>query len=103
MSFSRALVPAVAPEPDALTAAMVGIGMGFAAPAARAPNIEDTLLFASVAAMEQHDLRVLAVLVTWFGVHCPFVNADRLCTNRRGKPVAPRARAVERAGRVAAA
>ena len=29
-------------------------------------------------AMERDDLRVLAVLVTWFGVHAPWVNADRL-------------------------
>ncbi len=78
MAFSRALAPAAAPAPDALTAAMVGIGMGFAAPAAAEPNIEDTLWFASLEAMEKDDLRVLAVLVTWFGVHRPWVNADRL-------------------------
>jgi hypothetical protein len=57
---------------------MVGIGMNFAAPGAPEPNIEDTLLFASVEGMDHHDLRVLAVLVTWFGVHAPWVNADRL-------------------------
>jgi hypothetical protein len=78
MSFSRALAPAAVPEPDALTAAMVGIGMNLAAPPARDPNLEDTLLFASLAAMQQDDLRVLAVLTTWFGVHHHFVNADRL-------------------------
>ncbi len=78
MAFSRALAPAAAPTPDALTSAMVGIGMGFAAPAAAEPNIEDTLLFASIEAMDRDDLRVLAVLVTWFGVHHPRVNADRL-------------------------
>jgi len=78
MPFSRALVPAAPPGPDALTAAMVGIGMGFAATPAREANIEDTLLFASLAAIEHHDLRVLAVLVAWFGVHAPRVNADRL-------------------------
>jgi hypothetical protein len=52
--------------------------MGFAARAAVEPNIEDTLFFASVEAMERDDLRVLAVLVTWFGVHARWVNADRL-------------------------
>jgi hypothetical protein len=56
---------------------MVGIGMNFASPAATEPNIEDTLLFASIEAMERDDLRVLAVLVTWFGVHHPWVNADQ--------------------------
>jgi hypothetical protein len=78
MAFSRALAPRAAPESDALTSAMVGIGMGFAARAAAEPNIEDTLFFASVEAMERDDLRVLAVLVTWFGVHARWVNADRL-------------------------
>ncbi|HVT14833.1 MAG TPA: hypothetical protein VHQ90_01465 [Thermoanaerobaculia bacterium] len=79
MPFSRAFAPAAVPtEPGALTAAMVGIGMKFAAAPAPDPNIEDTLLFASIEAMENRDLRVLAILVTWFGVHAPWVNADRL-------------------------
>ncbi|HEY2900259.1 MAG TPA: hypothetical protein VGL59_06770 [Polyangia bacterium] len=79
MAFSRALAPTVGPEADALTAAMVGIGMGFATGSrGREPNIEDTLLFASIDGMEQDDLRVLAVLVTWFGVHCAWINADRI-------------------------
>ncbi|HVT57111.1 MAG TPA: hypothetical protein VHR45_01820 [Thermoanaerobaculia bacterium] len=78
MPFSRVLVPLVPAGPDALTSAMVGIGMNFAAATARDPNIEDTLLFASLEAMEEDDLRVLAILVTWFGMHAPWVNADRL-------------------------
>lgn len=52
--------------------------MNFAAHPAPQPNIEDTILFASIAGMEEHDLRVLAMLVTWFGVHAAWVNADRL-------------------------
>jgi len=78
MAFSRAVAPAAPPGADDLTAAMVGIGMNFAATAAAEPNIEDTLLFASIEAMDRDNLRVLAVLVTWFGVHAPWVNADRL-------------------------
>ena len=78
MPFSRTLAPAAPTGPDELTSAMVGIGMKVAAPAAAEPNIEDTLIFASIEAMDDHDLRVLAVLVTWFGVHAPWVNADRL-------------------------
>lgn len=45
---------------------------------ARDPNIENTLLAASVEGMERDDLRVLAVLVTWLGVHHAWINADRL-------------------------
>jgi hypothetical protein len=78
MAFSRVLVPAAPSSAAALTAAMAGIGMRFAAVPAPDPNVEDTLLFASIAAMDGHDLRVLAVLTTWFGVHAPWVNADRL-------------------------
>lgn len=79
MAYRRALQPAELPSQAELTAAMAGIGMGFAIAApAREPNIEDTLLRASVEAMEHHDLRVLAILVGWFGIHSPFVNADRL-------------------------
>ena len=78
MAHSRALAPALSPSTEALTADMVGIGMLVGGEGARDPNIEDTLLFASVEGMERGDLRVLAVLVTWFGVHSRRVNADRL-------------------------
>lgn len=78
MGFRRAARPRRVPSPAALTSAMVGIGMNFAAKASKQPNIEDTLLFASIEAMDNADLRALAVLVTWFGVHHPWVNADRL-------------------------
>jgi hypothetical protein len=86
MPFSRIIEPAGAPHAAALTADLVAIGLNFAAePAKREPNIEDTLLFASDEAMER-DLRLLAVLVTWFGVHHPWVNADRLTRLVREHP-----------------
>jgi hypothetical protein len=78
MAFNRALAPARTPGDDALTAAMAGIGMGFAATPASAPNIEDTIFFASIDAMDSSDLRVAAILVSWFGVHHRWVHADRL-------------------------
>lgn len=94
MAFNRALALEVAPEPNVLTAAMVGIGMEFAATArAPEPNIEDTLLFASAEGMERDDLRVLAILVTWFGVHRTWVNADRL-TKLVAASESPRVRAL---------
>jgi hypothetical protein len=76
--YRRQVRPAVALTGDALTAAMVGIGMNFAAKGARNPNIEDTLLFASKEALDKDDLRVLSVLVTWLGIHANWINADRL-------------------------
>jgi hypothetical protein len=78
MVYSRTLAPTSNPDHDALTSAMAGIGMGFAAVAEPGPNIEDTILFASVEAMDRSDLRVLAMLVSWFGVHHEWVHADRL-------------------------
>lgn len=78
MAFSRATFPEAMPTPDELTARMVGIGMNFAAKAQAHADIESTLLHASVVAMDQGDLRVLAVLTTWLGVHHAHVNADRL-------------------------
>ena len=78
MPYRRAIAPTEIAGPNALTSAMVGIGMNFAASAATEPNIEDTVLFASIEGMENDDLRVLAVLVTWFGQHASWVNADRM-------------------------
>jgi hypothetical protein len=62
----------------ALTGALVGIGMAFAMDGAPNPNIEDTLLAASIEGMEGGDLRVLSVLMTWLEVHAAWINADRL-------------------------
>lgn len=78
MAHSRAIAPAQSPSGDALTADLVGIGLLVGGEGSRDPNIEDTLLAASVEGLERDDLRVLAVLVTWFGVHAAHVNADRL-------------------------
>jgi len=80
MPFRRiaALPPPIAS--DVLTSQLVGIGMNFAAPPVHDPNIEDTILFASIEGMEKQDLRVLRVLTTWFGIHAEWVNADRLTT-----------------------
>ena len=78
MPFSRKEAAADLPVGPNLTADMVGIGMLFAAEASDQPNIEDTILAASIEGLENDDLRVLAVLTTWIEVHHPRVNADRL-------------------------
>jgi hypothetical protein len=56
----------------------VGIGVCLAAEGESQPNIEDTLLAASIEGMERDDLRVLSALTTWLGVHYQRVNTDRL-------------------------
>ena len=78
MPFSRNACPEAMPSAGELTARMVGIGMNFAAEAEADADIESTLLHASVLGMNEGDLRVLAVLTTWLGVHHAHVNADRL-------------------------
>lgn len=80
MPFSRSIEPVATPDAPGLTASLVGIGINLASSARPdgEPNIEDTLLFASSEAMKRSDLRLLALIVTWFGVHAPWVNADRL-------------------------
>ncbi len=78
MAFKRIQNPQVTLAGEALTAAMVGIGMAFAAHPRSNPNIEDSLFAASIEGMEHDDLRVLAVLMTWLEIHGAWINADRL-------------------------
>lgn len=78
MAFRRVVAPQRWPTGDQLTSAMVGIGMNFDAEATPEPNIEDTVVAASLEAMERDDLRVLDILVTWLEVHHGCLNADRL-------------------------
>jgi len=92
MGFSRTLAPAQPPQGDTLTSCMAGIDMNFTASPSAEPNIEDTILFASIEGVENYDLRVLAVLITWFGIHSPWVNADRLIKIVGGQS-SPRVRA----------
>jgi hypothetical protein len=83
MAFSRNMMPAELKRTAILTSDMAAIGMNFTSHkgyehSPSEPNIEDTLLFASIEGMESRNLRVLAVLVTWFRIHAAWVNADRL-------------------------
>ena len=78
MTFSRAAAADVAPSDNELTEAMAGIGMNFAARANHDADIEATLVAASGQGMLHDDLRTLAVLVTWLGVHARLLNADKL-------------------------
>jgi hypothetical protein len=78
MAHSRAIAPGQSPSRDGLTADLVGIGLLVGGESSCDPKIEDTVLFASVEGMERDDLRLLGVLVTWFGLHAARVNADRL-------------------------
>ncbi|MCC7173336.1 MAG: hypothetical protein IT459_23020 [Planctomycetes bacterium] len=78
MGHKRRIAPATQLAGDDLTSALVGIGVQLAAEPNVSANIEDTLIAASIDGMEHHDLRVLALLVQWLGVHHAWINADRL-------------------------
>jgi len=86
MAFSRATALSARPDETTLTRDMVGIGMNFAAKANPSAPIEETLVHASAVGADDRDLRVLAVLTTWVGVHHAYVNADRLvrCVSEHG-------------------
>jgi len=65
---------------------MVGIGMLFASEGDPDPDIEATLLGASIEGMEKDDLRVLAILMTWLDTHSDRINADRLTRLVEARP-----------------
>jgi hypothetical protein len=60
--------------------------MNFAAHGDPDADVEVTLVAAAVAGMDHNDLRILAVLTTWFGVHHAHVNADKLVRLVRATP-----------------
>lgn len=78
MAFGRSTVGVGRPDATSLPRDMAGIGMNFGARQNPEAPIEATLVFASELGMDEQDLRVLAVLTTWFAVHHGRVNADRL-------------------------
>lgn len=78
MAFSRGTALSDRPRDARLTRDMAGIGLNFAARPNRAAPIEETLVHASVLGMDERDLRVLAVLTRWVGLHRAYINADRL-------------------------
>ena len=78
MPFSRVIAPERESTPESLTRDMAGIGINLGGRANHEANIEDTLFRASGEGMDRGDLRVLAVLTTWLGVHGSRVNVDRI-------------------------
>jgi uncharacterized protein (DUF2384 family) len=79
MAHKRVLTPAAFASGDDLTSDMVGIGMRFAASSPpKEPNIENTLVAASIEGILKEDYRVLSLLVDWLDIHIERVNVDRL-------------------------
>ena len=78
MSYNRAIVPAAYASKDALTKDMVGIGFLFAEHGSKNPNIENTLIAASLEGVDGEDYRTLSLLVDWLEIHSERINTDRL-------------------------
>ncbi len=92
MAFNRASALGEGPDPKSLTRDLAGIGLNFAIEGNPSAPVEESLVYASEAGMDTHDLRVLAILTTWVEVHFAQINADRLvrCVS---EPLSERVRA----------
>lgn len=77
MGFSRKIIPAQYATRHQLTADLVGIGILLAEKPSEQPNIENTLIAASIEGIEG-DFRVLALLVDWIQMHHERIIANRL-------------------------
>lgn len=78
MAHRRNIGPVPSLDGPSLDAALVGIGALLAARGMDDAPIEETLVAASRTGMDDGDLRVLSVVVTWLAAHADRVNADRL-------------------------
>lgn len=78
MSFKRRILPKVFKTGDALTADLIGMGMLFSGKATKNPNIEDTLISASIEGFSHGDQRVISLMVDWIEIHGSRINVDRL-------------------------
>jgi hypothetical protein len=77
MAFKRHILPDAFASGDALTADLIGIGILLAAEPSKSPNIENTVVAASIEGMKG-DYRTLGLLVDWLEEHGERLNADRL-------------------------
>lgn len=78
MGYKRILSPADPATGPLLIRALTGLGMAFAVEPLMHANIEDSVIGASVAGMEDDDLRVLGLLVAWLDAHQQRLNVDRI-------------------------
>lgn len=76
MSFKRKVVPDAFANGENLSQDLAGIGILVSAEANKYPNIENTLVAASIEGMS--DLRTLSLVVDWLDIHSSRLNADRL-------------------------
>lgn len=77
MTYKRNIIPASYALGDELTSHLIGIGFRLFGEQVQNPNIEDTLIAASIEGI-QGDFRILSLLVDWLEIHGNKILADRL-------------------------
>lgn len=77
MSFKRAIIPESFAADEQLLADLIGIGFLLQGSGTQNPNIENTVVAASIAGMSG-DIRVLSLLVDWLEIHSSRLLLDRL-------------------------
>jgi hypothetical protein len=77
MPYKQNIFPKLYVSGDELTKHLIGIGFRFFGEPAQNPNIEDTLVAASIEGI-QGDFRTLSLLVDWLEIHGDKILADRL-------------------------
>ena len=77
MSFKRIIIPEQFAKGEKLTKDLIGIGFRLQGRGTKHPNIEDTIVAASIEGIEG-DLRTLSLLVDWIDIHYLRINIDRL-------------------------
>lgn len=78
MGYSRTLNPDRLPTGEHLDGMLAGIGCSVAVKPLRHANVEDALLGAVAAGMEEDDYRTLGLAMQWIGEHARLINVDRL-------------------------
>jgi len=78
VAFKRSELPTEYLTGDALTEDMIGIGMLFGGTPSENPQIEQTLVAASIEGIMGHDGRVISVLTDWITIHHERIYMDRL-------------------------
>ena len=77
MPYKRNIIPESYASGEDLTGRLIGIGFRFFGESVQNPNIEDTIVAASIEGI-QGDFRTLSLLVDWLEIHGDKILADRL-------------------------
>lgn len=78
MAYKRPAMLGEDLQREQLTSDLIGIGILLGGRPNSNAMIEETLVRGVSDSMEAYDFRLLGLIVTWLGLHSPYVHADRL-------------------------